>query len=38
MMKTKQNNDVTDCICVVYVDNEIELLWLVKLGAVYDRN
>ena len=37
-MKTKHNNDVTDCIYAIYAENEIELSWLVGPGAVYDRN
>ena len=38
MMKTRQNNDVIDRICAVYAEKEIELLWLVGLGVVCDRN
>ena len=26
MRKTKQDNDVTNCICVIYIEIEIELL------------
>ena len=29
MMKFKQDNDVTDCICVVYIEIEIELSWSI---------
>ena len=35
----KQNWDVvTDCISAVYTENEIELLWPIKLVVVYDEN
>ena len=32
--KTRQDNNMTDHICVVYADNEIELSWLIGLGVV----
>ena len=37
-MKNRQNNDMTDHIGAIYVENEIELSWSVKPSAVYDRN
>lgn len=30
-MKAKHDNDITDCIVVAYVNNDIELLGLVEL-------
>lgn len=38
MTKTKQDNYVIDCIDTVYAKNEIELLWSIKLGAIYYEN
>ena len=38
MMKTKQDNDVTDHTDVVYVKNDNEPSWLIKSGVVYDEN
>ena len=37
-MKTKHGNDMTDHIGMVYAENDIELSWLIRLGAVYDEN
>ena len=36
--KTRKNNNVTDCIGVVYIENKTELSWLIGLGAVCDEN
>ena len=36
--KTRQDNDMTDCIGTIYVENETELSWPIKLGVVYDEN
>ena len=38
MMKTKQDNNVTNCIDAVYAQNETQLLYLIILGAVCDEN
>ena len=35
-MKTRHNNDMTDCIGAVYTENEIDLLWMIGLGAIWD--
>ena len=35
IMKTRQDNDITDCIGVVYVENEIGLQWANGTCAVY---
>ena len=35
-MKTRHNNDMTDCIGAVYAENEIDLLWTIGLGAIWD--
>ena len=37
-MKTKMHNDMTDHTSEVYVENDIELLWLIGSGANYDEN
>lgn len=38
MMKTRQNNDVTDCIGVVYAETKTKLLGPIKPGAIcYDN-
>ena len=37
-MKTKQDNDMTNCIGAVYVENNIELSWLIRSGTVCDEN
>ena len=34
MIKTRQDNDVIDCISVVYIENDIDLSWLIELGVV----
>ena len=36
VMKTRQDNNVTDCKGAVYFENEIELQWSIELGVVYD--
>lgn len=38
MMKTRQNNDVTDPIGVVYVKIETEVLWSIRQDVVYYEN
>ena len=37
-MKTRQDNDVTDCIGAIYVENKTGLLWLIKSGIICDEN
>ena len=37
-MKTREDNDVTDHIGVVYIENNTELLWLIGLAVDYDEN
>ena len=37
-MKTKQDNDVTDCTDVTYLKNEIELSWLIGPSDACDEN
>ena len=34
MMKTRQNNDVTDCIDVVYAETETELSGPIESGTI----
>ena len=36
LMKTRQNDYVTNCICVVYAENETKLLWMIRPGMVCD--
>ena len=38
MMKTRKDNDVTDCISAVYVEYDIELSWPIRSGVIYDEN
>ena len=38
MMRMGQDNDVTDCSGSLYVEKEIELLWLIRQGMIYDGN
>ena len=38
MTKTKQENDMTDRIGAPYMENKIELLWLIELSVVYSEN
>ena len=37
-MKTSQDNKVTNFIGAVYVENKIELSWLIRLGAICEEN
>ena len=38
MMKTRQDNDMTDRAGVVYVKNKTKLSWLIKPSVVYDES
>ena len=38
MMESIKDNDVTNLTSVVYVENDIELSWLIRSGANYDDN
>ena len=38
MMKTRQDNDVTEQTSVVYVENDIELLWPIESRVFCDKN
>lgn len=38
MMKTNQDNDVTDHIGVVYVENNTKLPWPIEPDASYFQN
>ena len=35
MMKMRQDNDVTDLVGPLYVENETELSWLIQHDMVY---
>ena len=37
VMKTRQDNDMTDCIGAFYAKKDIELLWPIGLDAVCDE-
>ena len=37
-MKTRQDNDMTNRTNIVYIENEIKLLWLIGPGMVYEKN
>ena len=36
MMKTRQDNDLIDCISTIYVENDAKLLGPIGLGAFCD--
>lgn len=36
--KTKQDNNLTNCIGTVYIENDTELLWLIGPYVVCDEN
>ena len=38
VMKTRQDNDLTDYTGAIYDENETKLSWSIGLGAVYDEN
>ena len=38
MMKTRQVNNVTDCIGVIYAKNDTELSWPIGSIVDYDEN
>lgn len=38
VMKTRQTNNVIERTSVVYNENDIELLWSIGLGVIYDQN
>ena len=38
VMKTKQDNDMANCIATIYVKNKIELSWPIKPGTFFDEN
>lgn len=37
VMKARQDNDVTNCIGVIYTEKDIELLSLIRQGTIYDE-
>ena len=38
VMETIQDNDMIDCTGAVYVKNDTELSWPIKLGAICAKN
>ena len=38
MMKTRQDNDLTDCAGVFYTKNNAELSWPIRSGVNCDEN
>ena len=37
MIKTKQDNDMTDCTSSFFVENDIKLLWLIRRVVIFDK-
>ena len=37
VMKTKQDYDVIDRTGIIYAENETQLSWLIKSGAIWDK-
>lgn len=37
MMKSRQDNDMTNCTSKVYIEIETELSWSIKQNAVYTK-
>ena len=35
-MKTKQDNDLTNCIGAVYAKNDTKISWSIELGTICD--
>ena len=38
MMKMRQDNDMTDCIGLLYVENETKISWSIEQGTIYDKD
>ena len=38
MMKTRQDNNMTDGISAFYIENDIELSWPIRLVIICDEN
>lgn len=38
MMKTRYDKDMTDCTNAFYIENNIEMLWPIGPGTIYDEN
>ena len=38
VMKSSEDNNVTNCIGLVYVEIKIKLTRLIELGVIYDEN
>ena len=38
MMKTRHDNDMTNCISVIYVENNTKLSSPIEPGTLYDKN
>ena len=38
VIKSREDNDVIDCIGLLYVKNETELLWPIQQGTFYDED
>ena len=37
MKKTKEDNNMTNCIDPLYTKNEIELSWPIRYGTIYHK-
>ena len=38
MMKTRHDNDVTDCTGAMYAKNDTKLLWSIESGVICNEN
>lgn len=38
MMRSRQDNDVTDCTSAIYVEDDSELSWRIEPGPVFDES
>ena len=38
MPKTREDNEVIDSRSAIYTENDLELLWPIRLSAVFDEN
>ena len=37
MTKTRQDNNMSNCIGAIYTKNVIKLSWLIRLSVVWDK-
>ena len=34
----RQDNEMTNCICMVYIENGTKLSWMIRQSLVYEKN